>query len=222
WYWTWPPQAPPRRSSPGTERRFRLAAGAAALAALGIGCYNFYAACLAWSGIRDYSRKNYSGAEEYWQRYSALQSDPYTLYRAGNNAWFRLRRPDRALAYYSQLRDTGNEDYANSNGIIGQILLVAGNAAGSLPFLCRETELFPLSVNAWYYRSRAELQLGRRNEAAASQQKMRDALQQKHLSLEQLPLLLGNPDYDLNHYLLPAPAVTPREQRHERLSDVSD
>jgi len=199
WYWVWPTVELPEKRV-GVVWRVMVPAMSLLMLALAAGMtvYNVYASYFSWSGIQHYSMKNYSQADASWGRYLAMKSDPYILYRAGNNAFIRLRDSGKALGYYLRLSEIGCTNYANNNGFIGQIYLLQGKPAEALPYLRQETMNFPLGVSGWYFLAMTQSLLGLKEDEAISKQEMLRSLRLKGLDLSHLELLLRDPYYDLN------------------------
>jgi len=133
----------------------------------------------------------------------AKGNSPRILYKAAMNAFYRLDNPDLALKYLERIqRDTPIKTYAHSNGFIGLILCRKSKFTEALKYLRKESETYPLSSIVWYYRFAAYTQTGDKAAAQDCYEAMLASLKIKGLSINDLPELLTNPEYDTRPQLL--------------------
>jgi len=117
------------------------------------------------------------------------------LYKAGTTAMYELHNPALALTYFRHL-DGLNRNFAQNNGLTGQLLLLQGHPDEALPYLAAEIKLHPINVLPHFYYSIALGRLGLRTESEQEFRTVIMLLRFRGLEPRDLPFLIQNSYYD--------------------------
>ena len=141
--------------------------------------------------------KNIKPAFEENKKSIAAKKTPQNIYLAAKISLYDFKNPLACLKYLDQVNSLGFENYEHNNLLRAKALVAIGNAQDSLLYFAKEQQNFPLScVNLHYYQIALKI-LGKKKQAAAVDQHLKNILKEKGFSEEMLPELLKNPHKDL-------------------------
>ena len=122
---------------------------------------------------------------------------PQNTLLAAKISLYDFKNPQACLKYLAMLDSLQFENYEHNNLLKAKALFVIGKAQESLLYFAKEQQNFPLScVNLHYYRI-ALRKLGKKQQAEAIEQHLRNILKMKGFNEKMLPELLKDPDKDL-------------------------
>lgn len=101
-----------------------------------------------------------------------------------------------SLFFYDKLLNTTCPQIAHSNRHIAEALLKSGRKKEALDFLRKDTRNFPISVVSLYMEMSLENELGQKEEAEITAEKLFNALQHMGLTEKHIPMILQNPYYE--------------------------
>jgi len=122
---------------------------------------------------------------------------PQNTMLAARISLYDFKNPQACLKYLAILDSLQFENYEHNNLLKAKALFVIGKTQESLLYFAKEQQNFPLScVNLHYYRI-ALRKLGKKQQAEAIEQHLRNVLKMKGFNEKMLPELLNNPNMDL-------------------------
>lgn len=101
-----------------------------------------------------------------------------------------------SLFYFDKLLQAPCPQIAHSNRHIAGALLKSGRKKEALDFLRRDTRNFPISVVSLYMEMSLENELGQKEEAEITAEKLYTALRHMGLTEKHIPAILENPYYE--------------------------
>jgi hypothetical protein len=101
-----------------------------------------------------------------------------------------------SLFYFNKLLNTSCPQIAHSNRHIAESLLKSGRKKEALDFLRKDTGNFPISVVSLYMEMSLEDELGQKEEAEITAEKLFNALRHMGLTEKHIPAILKNPYYE--------------------------
>ncbi len=101
-----------------------------------------------------------------------------------------------SLFYFDKLLNTPCPQIAHSNRHIAESLLKSGRKKEALDFLRKDTGNFPISVVSLYMEMSLEDELGQKQEAEITAEKLFNALRHMGLTEKHIPAILKNPYYE--------------------------
>jgi O-antigen ligase len=155
--------------------------------------------CSSWNfrkALITFDQGDYDRAAVFFDRAVRIKPEPYYVFRAGHNLFYKLRDYDRAYAVLSLMDPELNRNYGHNNLICGQALMLKGHPARAREYLIRETRNFPIGVSGHFYLHVVNQQLGRADESERSLDMVRHSLRAKGMDFRHLQFLLANPYYD--------------------------
>jgi hypothetical protein len=101
-----------------------------------------------------------------------------------------------SLFYFDKLLNTPCPQIAHSNRYIAEALLKSGRKKEALAFLRKDIRNFPISVVSLYMEMSLENELGEKDEAKITYERILNALQHMGLTEKHIPMMLKNPYYE--------------------------
>jgi hypothetical protein len=149
WRARWPGRLRPARRSRLMRATWLAAAGVALVIGLVVGVPRVLASAWFRSAAIAEEAQRYPEAVAGYARAARLcPEDPTSAMLAGTLANSRLRNPQQALAFLQAVWSR-EPDFAHVNGEIGFALGLLGKSDAALPFLERDTRLYPFDGLAW-------------------------------------------------------------------------
>ncbi len=134
-----------------------------------------------------------------WARSLDYRQNARNCYGAAAHALFTLKDPELAGRYLDVLSDEAlYENYLHNHSLRGRALAAQGQYDQALAAFEQEQRNFPESAVNWALRAEVLGKLGRETEKQQALTRLREVMERKQLPLRALPLLIQNPEWDIN------------------------
>lgn len=197
WTNTWSKHDEPHEPVSRSLKYACAVAGIALLSYIGVALWQN--SCSSWNfrkALIAFDQGDHDRAAVFFDRAVRIKPEPYYVFRAGHNLFYKLRDLDRAYAVLSLMDTELNRNYGHNNLICGQIMMLKGNSARAREYFILETCNFPIGVSGHFYLHVVNQQLGRAEESESSLDMVRHSLRAKGMDFRHLQFLLANPHYD--------------------------
>lgn len=142
---------------------------------------------------------------ELLERSRRVKSTPDNLYRGAMVELFDRKNPVAALDLLMRIEPkTGFVNYRHNQGLTARALVAAGRPDEALPFFEQEQTNFPLGAGNLYFYEQVLRHLDDAEAAGAVNARLRRNLELRKLTRADIPILLQNPEWDVNPNLIKA------------------
>ncbi len=155
-----------------------------------------YSANLRNSQIAFYSHEDPAKSLVYLNDSIDYKPVPSSISQCGIVSSTIFRDNVMSLFYFDKLSNTPCPQIAHSNRHIAESLVKSGRKKEALDFIRKDTRNFPISVVSLYMEMSLENELGQREEAEITAEKLFNALRHMGLTEKHIPAILQNPYYE--------------------------